>query len=189
MAQSTDNVVTYGLRGMVGKMLVFRKRGDLTIVASRPKVDKNRVATTVQLAIQEKFKLASIYASGAIQDPILKAAYEASATGNQSGFNRAFKDAQLAPEFVGTPDVGNYTGVKGQGISAKVIDDFRVEMVKVKIVSPADVVIEQGNAVKGSDNVKWTYLIQQTNADVSGCVITFMAYDLPGNETIAEVNL
>lgn len=189
MAQSTGNVVTYGLRGMIGKMLVFRRRGDLTIVASRPRVDKNRVATAIQLSIQEKFKLASIYASSAILDPILKAAYEASATGNQSGFNRAFKDSQLAPEFIGTPDVGNYTGVKGQGVSAKVIDDFRVELVKVKIVTATDELIEQGIAVKGSDNVKWTYLIQQANPNVAGCVITFMAYDLPGNETVVEINL
>jgi len=28
MAQSTDNVVTYGIRGMIGKLLVFKRKGD-----------------------------------------------------------------------------------------------------------------------------------------------------------------
>jgi hypothetical protein len=189
MAESKKNVVTYGLSGLVGKMLVFRKRGDKTFVSSRPKVNPNRIPSTIQLAIQEKFKLASIYASGAIKDPVLKSAYEAAATGNQSAFNRAFKDAQLSPSFVGEPNISAYTGTVGEKISVKVIDDFKVFAVMVKIKDSGGVVIEEGEALIDTDQIKWNYTIQTANGSISGTNISFMAYDLPGNESVKEVIL
>ena len=189
MAQSKENIVTHGLSGLVGKMLVFRKLGDKTIVASRPKVNKNRVPTADQLAIQEKFKLASVYASGAIKDPILKAAYQLTSTGNQSAFNRAFKDSQMAPEFVGDPNISAYSCAIGQKITAKVVDDFRVETVKVTILSATDTLIEEGQATIGTDQATWTYTIKARNPDLLGSKIRFSAYDLPNNETILELVL
>ncbi|MFC5283503.1 hypothetical protein [Pedobacter alpinus] len=186
MAESKDNVVTYGLRGLVGKMLVFKRRGDRTFVSSRPSLDKNRIATAAQLAIQEKFKLAIIYAKGAIIDPVLKADYELSATGNQSAFNRAFMDAQAAPEFIGQATTNGYLGVVGDVVSAKVIDDFRVVEVKVVIEADNGDLIEEGNAILSADQVKWNYTTSIANSQVTGTKIIFKAYDLPGNETVLE---
>lgn len=189
MAESKENVVTFGLSGLVGKMLVFKKRGDKTFVSSRPKFDSNRVLSEAQLAVQEKFKLASIYATNAIKDPDVKEAYEAAASGNQSAYNRAFKDAQLAPKFIGDLKVDGYEGAIGNQISAKVIDDFKVEAVLVSIKNSSSVVIEEGTATLAPDQVSWMYTAQTENASLTGTTITFKAYDLPGNETVKQVIL
>jgi hypothetical protein len=38
MAKSRNNVVTHGLSGLIGDLLVFRQRANKTIVANRPKL-------------------------------------------------------------------------------------------------------------------------------------------------------
>ena len=38
MAKSRNNVVTHGLSGLIGDLLVFRQRANETIVANRPKL-------------------------------------------------------------------------------------------------------------------------------------------------------
>lgn len=188
MAESKENVVTYGLSGLIGKMLVFKKRGDKMIVSSRPK-PSNKEPNEAQLAIRERFKLASIYASAAIKDPLIKEAYDSVATGNQSAFNRAFRDATLSPSFVDEPATSGYTGTVGDSISAKVIDDFKVIAVKVAIKDAGGVLIEEGDAVMDDNQILWNYTAQVANGNVSGCTVVFTASDLPGNETIKEVIL
>ena len=189
MAQSTDNVVTYGLRGMIGKLLVFKRRGDKMIVSNRPVFKTTRVYTPEQLQIQQRFKEASIYASAAIKDEVLKLGYTALATGNQSGFNRAFIDYQTPPTFIGNPDVSAYTGSVGDKILVKVTDDFKVDEVKVELKSATNVIIESGQAVMQPNGIDWEYTVQVLNNDITGTKITFSAYDVPRNETIQEITI
>jgi hypothetical protein len=188
MAESNNNVVTYGLKGLIGKLLVFKRKGDKMIVSDRPQF-KDRVFTSGQLAIQQKFKAASIYASNSIKDPLLKQAYGAVTTGNQTAFNKAFADYQLAPEFIDIPHTEDYNGAIGDKISAKVTDDFRVVEVKVMLHSAAGVLIEQGSATLLQNGLTWEYTAIQVNPEVPGTKITFKAYDMPGNETVLEVEL
>lgn len=189
MAQSTDNVVTYGLRGMIGKLLVFKKRGDKMIVSNRPVFKASRTYTPEQIQVQQRFKEASIYASAAIKDEVLKLGYTAMATGNQSGFNRAFLDYQTPPTFLGNANITAYTGSIGDKLVAKVTDDFKVDEVKVEIRSADDTIIEAGQAVMQPNGLDWEYTIKVFNGNLAGTKIILMAYDLPRNETIQEITI
>ena len=77
MAKSVNNIVTHGLSGKVGNLLVFSQRKGKTIVSVAPK--KSNKATDKQLALRTKFQEAVIYSKAARQDPNLKPQYEADA--------------------------------------------------------------------------------------------------------------
>lgn len=78
MAKSKNNVVTHGLSGLIGDLLVFRQRANKTIVADRPR-PFSKPPTALQLGIQGRFKKAAQYAKTALLDPLIKAAYQAAA--------------------------------------------------------------------------------------------------------------
>ncbi len=185
MAKSKNNVITHGLSGLIGDLLVFRQRANKTIVADRPK-PFSKPPTVVQLGIQDRFKKAALYAKTAILDPLVKAAYQAAALLGQSAYNRAFKDYQLAPEFDEEVNLSNYTGAIGDEISVSVIDDFRVSGVKVQIMKPDASLLEEGDAVQSVNGLDWIYTATAVNADVPGSTIIFTASDLPGNRTVLE---
>ena len=185
MAKSKNNVVTHGLSGLIGDLLVFRQRANKTIVADRPR-PFSKPPTAMQLGIQNRFNKAAMYAKNAILDPLMRAAYQAVAKLGQSAFNRAFKDYQLAPEFYEDVDLSTYTGAIGDEILVSVIDDFRVNDVKVQIMNPDESVLEEGDAVQSVNGLDWIYTCTAVNADVSGTKIIFTAIDLPGNRTVLE---
>lgn len=185
MAKSKNNVITHGLSGLIGDLLVFRQRANKTIVADRPK-PFSKPPTVVQLGIQDRFKKAAQYAKTAILDPLVKAAYQAAALLGQSAYNRAFKDYQLAPEFDEEVNLSVYTGAIGDEISVSVIDDFRVNEVKVQIIKPDDSLLEEGDAVQSVNGLDWIYTCTVVNATVTGSKIIFTAIDLPGNQTVLE---
>ena len=185
MAKSKNNVITHGLSGLIGDLLVFRQRANKTIVADRPK-PFSKPPTTVQLGIQSRFKKAAQYAKTAILDPLLKAGYQAVARLGQSAFNRAFKDYQLAPEFDEDINLSGYTGAIGDEINVSVIDDFQVIGVKVKIMNADTSLLEEGDAIQSANGLDWIYTTTAVNAGVPGSTIIFTASDLPGNQTVLE---
>jgi len=69
MAKSKNNVITHGLSGLIGDLLVFRQRANKTIVADRPK-PFSTPPTDLQLGIQRRFKRAAQYARKAIGEEI-----------------------------------------------------------------------------------------------------------------------
>lgn len=185
MAKSKNNVVTHGLSGLIGDLLVFRQRRNKTIVADRPR-PFSKPATALQLDIQKRFKKAALYAKTAILDPLLKAAYQSAAPLGQSAFNRAFKDYQLSPEFDEDVNLSTYTGAIGEEISVSVIDDFQDIGVKVQIINADTSLLEEGDAVQSANGLDWTYTSTTINSVVSGSKIIFIASDLPGNQTMLE---
>jgi len=185
MAKSKNNVITHGLSGLIGDLLVFRQRANKTIVADRPK-PFSKPPTVVQLGIQDRFKKAAQYAKTAILDPLVKAAYQAAALLGQSAYNRAFKDYQLAPEFDEEVNLSTYTGAIGEEISVSVIDDFQVIGVKVKVMNADSSLLEEGDAVQSDNGLDWVYTSTAVNAAPSGSKIIFTATDLPGNQTVLE---
>lgn len=185
MAKSKNNVITHGLSGLVGDLLVFRQRANKTIVADRPK-PFSTPPTDLQLGIQRRFKKAAQYARTAILDPLLKAGYRAVARLGQSAYNRAFKDYQLAPEFDEDVNLSTYTGAIGEEISVSVIDDFQVIGVKVKIINADLSLLEEGDAVQSDNGLDWIYTCTAVNAAPAGSKIIFTASDLPGNQTVLE---
>ncbi len=76
MAKQSNNVVTHGLSGKIGDLLVFRQRGGKTIVAKMP------VKTTKESEKQKhrrKFQQGVLYGKAAMADPGTKELYKAKA--------------------------------------------------------------------------------------------------------------
>ena len=185
MARSKFNVLTHGLSGLVGDMIVFRQRANKTIVCGKPK-PSSKAPTVAALAIRDRFKRAAIYAASVMEDSTLKAEYQQTAKLGQSAYNMAFSDYQKAPEIYQDIDLETYTGAIGDSIEISAIDDFRVVSVHVKLTDAADVIIEQGMAVQSPNGLDWVYTFTVENSVVAGSKLLVTAEDLPGNKTMLE---
>jgi hypothetical protein len=177
--------------GSVGKELTISTKRSGTVQISKHRKASNIPPTASQLDVREKFKMGVIYAKAAMQDPDLKALYQAAANRNnkdQSAYNLALRDAAKAPEIKGITTL-TYTGAIGSTITVKAVDDFKVASVTVTITSAAGVVIEQGNAVIQKNGSDWLYTATAQNNAVQGSVVLVSAMDLPENETWQEVVL
>jgi len=98
MAKQTNNVVTHGLSGKVGDLLVFSQRGGKTVVGKVPQ--KRKSDTEQQKEHRRKFQRAVLYAKSALADPELREAYGKSAKTGQNGYNVAVADFFNAPDTV-----------------------------------------------------------------------------------------
>ena len=185
MATSKFNVITHGLSGLVGDLVVFRQKGNKTIVAGRPRPTSKPVKA-ISLEFRAKFKRASAYASSVMDNALLKAEYQQQAKIGQSAFNVAFADYQKAPEFYEDVDLTPYVGAVGNQITVSVIDDFRVKAVDVEIKGSDGTTLEQGAAVQSENELDWIYTTTVANSEIPGTRIIFTASDLPGNETVLE---
>ncbi|GAA4795288.1 hypothetical protein GCM10023231_24620 [Olivibacter ginsenosidimutans] len=182
MAKSFDNEVMAGASGRVGKMLVFRQRGDQTIIARKPRKRKDgKLFTDVQLQVQNRFLDASLYARKAIADPELKAAYQAKANVNQTAYNVAVKDF-FTPPVVRRLDDRAYTGVVGDLLSILIKDVLMVTEVMVEILDDDGTVIESGYA-ESVDNqgIEWFYTATVDNEDYNTVSFRISMVDTPGN--------
>lgn len=181
MAESKNNIVTYGLSGSIGDLLVFRNRAGKTIVSSKPK-ERTGEPTEAQKGQQTRFQTATIYGQSALADPALKAEYKAAAPAGVSAYNVAVADFFHAPD-IELVDVSKYTGRVGSTIEVKVIDDFKVSGVTVAIYNSDGTEVEQGNAVQQTNKSVWIYTATTENESLSGDRIVISAHDLPGNVT------
>ena len=185
MAKSKNNVVTHGLSGKVGDMLVFRQRAGKTIVGRVP-VKSTVEPSSKQLLVQEKFHDGAVYAKSAIANPATKAFYEAGAADGQTAYNRALADYCVSPE-IKLVDVTGYAGAIGDLILVKATDNFMVKSVKVTIEKLDGTLIEKGDAVQDASNgIKWLYTATTVNAVVTGIKVIATASDVPGNTTQKE---
>ncbi|RRJ86498.1 hypothetical protein EG240_16070 [Paenimyroides tangerinum] len=179
MAESKNNIVTHGLSGKVGDILVFSQRNGKTIVSKAPK-ERTGEASDKQKQQIAKFQQAVIYAKSVLQDPITKAIYTDAATPEKgvSTYNVAVADLLNAPK-IEEIDLSNYNGDINDTISVTVTDDFQVASVKVIINNADGSLVEQGNAtLQGS---KWVFVATVNNSDLAGDKITIQATDIPDN--------
>lgn len=188
MAKSRDNIVMQGASGTVGKMLVFRQRGDQTVIARRPKKGANaKPPTTKQLEVQSRFMDASLYARTAIQDPDLKAAYQAKANINQTAYNVAFKDFFTAP-VIRRWDDSAYKGNAMDQITFMVKDVMAVVSIEVKILDQNDTVIETGLAEDMDGiGVSWMYQVKEDNPGFLQAKYLVTLTDTPGHQYAYEL--
>ena len=189
MSKINDNLLVRGARGNIGKQFVYRKRGDDTIIARMPRVNKDTVPTDKQAQKRDLFSDAIDYARGVVASPDLKKEYEKKLTPGKTAYNLAVRDFLKSP-VVKKIDVTNYKGQLGSVIVVKAKDDFRVAQVKVSIHSPTGVLIEEGNATL--DPIKrslWNYTATQNNATPTGSIISATATDLPGNSSTLEITM
>ena len=128
-------MVTHGLSGKVGDMLVFSQRNGKTIVSKIP----NRTAPQSDAQIQhlQKFQEAVIYAKSVMADPTTKAAYAAKAQGGVTAYNVAVADLLNAPN-IESINLSAYTGKIGDKIIIRATDDFKVTKVTVTIENLTD---------------------------------------------------
>jgi hypothetical protein len=95
MAKVGDNIVTTGLSGKLGNLIVFRNRGGKTYVSKAPK-RQDTEWTEAQEAHRLKFQEAVLYAKSAMANSEMKEAYQASADENKSAYNARLCDVSMA---------------------------------------------------------------------------------------------
>jgi hypothetical protein len=187
MAESNDNVLTHGLSGTVGGMLVFRQRNGKTIVAKRPVANKN--VSEKQAAHREHFQQAVIYGSAAAKAPETKDLYATAAkkTKGVTAFNVAVADYCNAPDIKNV-DLSKYAGNVGDTIRIITTDDFAVKAVAVSITNADGSLVEEGEAVQSIGSL-WIYTATQINDNLEGDKIVVAVSDLPGNVTRKETEI
>lgn len=179
MSKVTNNIVTRGLSGQLGKQLVFRNINGKTIVSRSPVSTK--APNEVQMANRNKFQLATLYAKNAISDAIRKAIYQSKSGDGKSPYNIAVADFFNAPD-IQSIDLTNYFGEVGDTILIKVTDDVKVESVQVEIMNADGSLVERGNAVQNSP-LDWLYTATVENDNLDGDKIVVKAFDMPNNMT------
>lgn len=185
MAKSRDNIVMQGASGRIGRNLVFRQRGDQTIIAKPPRIPTDRVMTAKQVAVQYKFYDATQYAKSVMLDDDLKAEYKRKANINQSAYNVAFKDYFTDPE-VRRVDDRAYGGEVGDKINIHVKDVMVLRSLSVEILDSQDAVVESGTAVlKDRSDSEWIYTTTVENLDFLNCKYRITMVDKP-NKIVTE---
>ncbi|SHK45058.1 hypothetical protein [Epilithonimonas mollis] len=181
MAESKNNIITHGLSGKVGDLIVFSQRNGKTIVSRAPK-DKTGEDSQKQKDHKRKFQRAILYAKVVMNDPDTKELYEAKADRSKgiTGHNVAVADLLNAPD-IDSIDMSAYNGRIGDVIKIVALDDFEVKAVTVTIENADGSLVEEGSAV--DNGAEWIYTATADNADLSGDKITVTATDNPDNMT------
>ena len=179
MAKVGDNIVTTGLSGKLGNLIVFRNRGGKTIVAKAP---KKKVTEWSEAQEQQrlKFQEAVLYAKNAIANEATKKAYKASAEEDETAYNVAVADFLNAPH-IDEIDVSHYTGQPDSYIQVLAVDDFEVKEVTVTIQNADGTEVENGSAVLQGGSIWWRYTATATNDSLDGDKIIIRVSDIPGN--------
>src|SRR5580765_4006103 len=116
MASVKYNVVTHGVSGKVGDLLIFRQRFGKTFIGKIP-LTGGKVSDKQQAA-REKFLKAVAYAKSSMADAALRTIYEQNAGEGVTAVNRAVADFFSAPVISGI--IANaYTGVAGDKIEVE----------------------------------------------------------------------
>jgi hypothetical protein len=184
MAKVGKNIVTTGMTGKMGDLIVFRISGGQTIVATKP-VKSHVELTKPQKQQQRKFQHAVLYGKSIFSNPALKAQYQAKANENQSAYNVAVADFLNAPD-IDEINVSKYTGQAGSTILITVTDDFMVTGVQVEIYTGEGELVEMGDAIQDANHSDWLFTATANNGSISGDKIVIKATDLPGNITQME---
>lgn len=187
MAESKNNVITHGLSGKFGDLVVFRQRAGKTLATKAPG-SIEREPTPAQQNVRQRFQKAAIYGKSVIADPAAKEAYEAAASNGQSAYNVAFADFFNAPDILEI-DISAYTGQANQPIRIRVTDDFKVKAVKLQIHNQDGSLVEEGLAVQMNNGPDWTYTTIGSNPSLLGDKISVMATDNPDNLITEELML
>lgn len=185
MAKSRDNVVMEGASGKIGKMLVFRQRAGQTIIARSAK-KVTRLVTDNQQEVRNRFTEAAYYAKSAIEDPVLKAAYQLKAKLGQTAYNVAFADYLKAPELRKT-FLESYTGAIGDAVLFRIVDTFEVQSVQVTLKDANGNVLETGTAVQQLNRMDWLFETTVTNQPMEGSSFVVTITDTPNNVVVVEV--
>lgn len=188
MAIATENILVRNIYGGIGKQVVFRQRGEKTIMAKWPSIDKNRKPTPGQSAAQLEFQKAVYFAQYVRRDEKLTAIYKKLARKGQSIYHAAISDAKMAPEL-SDPNVTDYAGQPGQQLIITATDNYKVERVYCSIFAAGGQLLESGEAIQLHNDQDWAYTATAENPSLPGTTIRFSAFDVPRNETQLTITL
>ena len=90
MAKQSNNVVTHGLSGKIGDLLVFSQRHGKTVVSKVPQ--RTAKASEKQMEHRRHFQRATLYGKSVQADPQLKELYGHAAKKGQTAYNIAVAD-------------------------------------------------------------------------------------------------
>jgi hypothetical protein len=188
MARLGKRSLMYGVRGMFGGQVVYKKRMGKRYVAAPPKVNKYRKPGAAEQANRDRFKESNAYAAWAVTVTSLKEMYQAAAKKRQTANNVAFQDAYYSPEVLGIL-THSYKGSIGNIITINAKDNFKVVKVSVSIYNSENKLLENGSATANPDGISWNYVAEKDNPELPGCKIKASAFDTPGKEGSLEVIL
>jgi len=181
MAKNAKNIVIHGITGKLGNQLVFRQKGDNTIIATKPG-KRTSEPTQAELDHRLHFQEAILYGQKVNADPALKENYKSKAGNGTSAYNVAVADFLKAPH-IDEIDVSKYTGQPGGTIRIRAIDDFKVSKITVTIKATGGTTLESGNAQEQPDSLDWLYTATKVNPGPQGTIFIIAASDIPGNVT------
>lgn len=184
-----DNPLVQGARGNFGKKLVYRKRGNDTLLVRMPSFNKKRRPSKAEKAQQTRFKLAALFAKGALSSAVLKAQYALKVPHNGTLYAVATKD-YLTPPTIHEIVVNEYNGTIGKTITIFAEDDFRVMSAAVTICTATGDLVEKGNAVLDPLTLlNWLYTTTEVNTALAGSTVTVVVRDVPGNAVSKVITL
>ncbi|MEJ1237916.1 hypothetical protein WBG78_07305 [Chryseolinea sp. T2] len=129
------------------------------------------------------------YARAQMADPEARALYESHAfVKGRTARSLAMFDYLIAPT-IKKIDATKYTGVVGETIRIRAVDDFMVITVGVLITDSKGEVIERGAAVPQISQDQWAYRITSWNECLRDCTIVASAHDVAGNITLQTLTL
>jgi hypothetical protein len=178
-----------GLRGLSGGMgdWVYKIRKGKTVLGM--KAMKNAEPSLTQLARQERFKEAVLFAKSVLANPDLRAFYEPIAAEREiSVYALAIADFLKQPSFKPL-DLEKYKGNVGDLIVIRANDNIGLAEVQLTINSQTGTLIETGNAVEeGVRSGKWIYTATAQVALGSDVFLKVKGVDHAGNETVHSEN-
>ena len=154
----------------------------------------NRTAKKKIVYSEKSFSEANIldaiqYAREQMNDGEARALYESHALARgRSARSLAMYDYLISPT-IRKIDATKYTGVVGETIRIRAVDDFMVVTVGVLIANAYGQVIERGGAVPQITQDQWLYRITAWNEYIPGCSIIVSAHDVAGNTTSLTLQL
>ncbi|MDR2907365.1 MAG: hypothetical protein LBU91_05195 [Bacteroidales bacterium] len=183
MAKSDNNVLTHGLNGKIGDLLVFYQRKGKTIVANKP--IKTWEDSEKQKEHRIRFRKAALYAKAAQhQDNYIVAA----AQKGQLPYNLAVADFFHAPE-IEKVDLSGYSGKINDEIIITVTDDFAVKSVNVRITNSDGTLVEESEACLSKIDYEWIFTAGKINDNLASGKVEVFAFDEPGNLSSFEQEL
>ncbi|MDR2928446.1 MAG: hypothetical protein LBV41_09670 [Cytophagaceae bacterium] len=180
MAKSQNNIITHGLSGKIGNLLVFSQRNGKTVVSAAPR--KPAKESENQKEQRRKFQKAVLYAKAARQQPEY---IETAEQHGKTAYNVAIADFLNAPS-IESIDLSGYTGVAGNIIRIHATDDFSIKSVSVRITNADGTLVEEGAAQPSSLSYEWLYTATAANSNLDGDKIEIFASDTPGNIAHSE---
>ncbi|MBN2613764.1 MAG: hypothetical protein JXB00_19560 [Bacteroidales bacterium] len=180
MARVKKGSVVKGLSGRVGKSLVFKTYGDITIVSKYPDMSKV-VPTEKQKNENGKFRDAMAWVKVQMSDQEIKQLYKAKTNGLQRPHNIALAD-YYNPPVINSVEVSIAQPSKADQVLIDATDDFMVTRVEVEIKDANGNQTEKGMALHMRDN-KWLYAVKRIYPSSAGLKITVRAWDRPENCT------